>query len=191
MQNVACAELFRPEIRRKALAYDATLVVSASLVLALSAQLAVPIGPVPFTAQTLAVTLLGSLLGARRGALAVAAYLAQGAMGLPWFAGGMGGLAHLLGPTGGYLLGFLPAAALCGWFAERGWDRRLPATLAYLTLGHACIFAVGLAWLSLLTSPALALATGFYPFLLGAVLKIALATALLPLGWKALARLRG
>src|ERR1044071_5970100 len=100
-----------------------SLAVVFSLLTALAAQIVIPIGPVPITAQTFAVVLTGALLGSRLGAMAMIAYLLEGASGLPFFAGGTGGLPHLLGPTGGYLIAFPAAAVITGAFAEHGWGR--------------------------------------------------------------------
>ncbi len=127
---MVCADIFRPSVRRYAGVYDAALILGASLLIALSARIAVPVpfSPAPITGQTLAVLLVGALLGSRRGALSVLAYLAEGAMGLPVFAGGGAGILWLLGPTGGYLFGFIAAAFVTGWLAERGWDRRFVTT---------------------------------------------------------------
>ncbi len=126
------AEVLRPQ-RAASWTYDAMLVVLGSVLIAASAQLAVVlppyISPVPITGQTFAVLLLGALYGSKRGAATVLAYLAEGLAGLPVFAGGAGGLQHLLGPTGGYLLGFIAAAFVVGLLAERQWDRR-PQTAA-------------------------------------------------------------
>ena len=128
---------------RRALAFCGTLV------LAVSAKVQVPFYPVPMTLQTLAVLALGAAFGARLAAATVALYLGEGLVGLPVFAGALAGPAYMAGPTGGYLAGFLVAAALVGWLAERGWDRAWPPPLAAMTLGHAVIFACGFAWLAL------------------------------------------
>lgn len=171
---------------------NGTLLVLGSLLLTATAKFQVPFYPVPMTLQTLVVLLLGVSCGWRLGAATVAFYLAQGAMGLPVFAGtpekGIG-LAYLMGPTGGYLVGFLLAAVVTGWLAERGWDRRLPSTLALLVLGTLAIYLPGLLWLGTLfgwDQPILA--WGLYPFLFGDALKIALAAATLPLLWRSLGR---
>lgn len=182
--SVLYADLCRPAGRVQARLYDVVLTLSASWLLALSAQLAFRIGPVPLTAQTFAVTLTGALLGSRRGALAVLAYLAQGAAGMPFFANGAAGLPYMLGPTGGYLLGFAGAAWLTGFLAERGWDRHLGRTLAMMTLGHGVIFAGGLLWLTVLVGASTAIKAGLLPFLPGCILKVCLAAAVLPGGWK-------
>ena len=172
--------------RAVALAYDLGVVLLGSLFIALSAQVALPLpfSPVPVTGQTFAVLAVGAALGRARGTASVLAYLGEGAAGLPVFAGGAAGIAPLLGPTGGYLLGFLPGAWLCGALAERGWDRRVGGTIAAMLLGNAAIFAVGLPWLSGFVGASNALALGFWPFLPGDVVKIGLAAAALPLVWK-------
>ena len=183
------ADLLRPTMRRSALLYDAALVLGASLVIALSAQVAIqlPFSPVPITGQTMAVLLVGALLGSRRGALAVLAYIAQGLAGLPVFAGGAAGLARLFGPTGGYLVGFVAAAFLVGWLAERGWDRRFGTTLAAMTLGNLVIYGVGALWLAVFVGGlSRAWSLGVVPFLPGDAIKIVLAAVLLPGGWKLL-----
>lgn len=145
-----------------------------SAALAASAQVALPMWPVPATLQTLVVLLLGALGGARFGVAAVALYLAEGAAGLPVFAHGTGGLAVLAGPTAGYLAGFLPAAWLAG-FAGRSWLR----AGAVLTAAHLVIFVPGLAWLSGFVGFERAIAAGFIPFIPGTVVKTALALVLL------------
>src|SRR5258706_3729249 len=100
------------------------LVIGFSLLTALAAQVVIPIGPIPVTGQTFVVLLTGALLGSRLGAIAMIAYLIEGASGLPFFSGGHGGLLYLMGPTGGYLIAFPAAAYITGAFAEHGWDRR-------------------------------------------------------------------
>ena len=176
-----------------AIAYDLGLVLLGSLFIAASAQVALPLpfSPVPVTGQTFAVLVVGAALGRVRGVAAVAAYLAEGASGLPVFAGGAAGPAVLLGPTGGYLLGFLPGAWLCGALAERGWDRRVGGTIAAMLLGNVAIFAFGLPWLARVVGASNALTLGFWPFLPGDVVKIGLAAAALPLAWKWAGRDRG
>lgn len=188
MIHTTYADILRPAAKRHALVYDAALILGGSLFIALSARVALhlPFSPVPITGQTFAVLLTGALLGSRRGALSLLAYLAEGLAGLPVFSAGRAGLAHLLGPTGGYLLGFVAAAWLTGRLAERGWDRRpLTAALAMLA-GNVALYLPGLAWLAAFVGPAKAPALGLYPFIVGDLLKIALATALLPAGWKVL-----
>ncbi len=167
------------------------LVVAASLVTAGAAQLEIrlPWSPVPVTGQTFAVLLTGAVLGARRAFLAMCLYLAEGAAGLPFFAGGAAGFARILGPTGGYLIAFPFAAALTGLLAERGWDRRPLTMFAAMLLGSTIVFALGLAHLADFVPEGALLASGLLPFLPGDLIKSALAAGLFPALWKLVARL--
>jgi len=187
------ADVLRPSTRRVALAYDAALVACGSVTIALSAQLAIPLpfSPVPVTGQTFAVLLMGALLGSRRGALCLVAYLAEGAAGLPVFAGGTGGVAHLAGPTGGYLVGFVVAAFVTGYLAERGWDRHLWTTALAMLLGSVAIYAFGLPWLACFVGAGKAVPLGLTPFVAGDIYKLVLAAVLLPSGWKVLGHAGG
>jgi len=166
------------------------VVIGFSLLTALAAQIVIPIGSVPITAQTFAVLLTGALLGSRLGAMAMTAYLIEGAVGLPFFAGGTGGLLHLLGPTGGYLVAFPAAAFITGAFAEHGWDRRFWSAAAAMAIGSIVIMLSGWLWFSLVmrTSPAVALFETVIKFIPGDIIKITLAAAALPSGWKLLRR---
>lgn len=172
-------------------ARSAALVVAFSLLTALAAQVVVPLPwtPVPLTGQTFAVLLTGALLGSRLGALAMIAYLVEGALGLPFFRAGASGVGHFFGPTGGYLLAFPAAAFVTGYLAERGWDRRFLTAAAAMALGSLVILAGGWAWLTILFRTAgEAFRLGVAPFLLGDIVKIALAAAALPAGWALLRR---
>jgi biotin transport system substrate-specific component len=173
---------------RYALLYDVGLILGGSVLVALSAQWAVPLpfSPIPITGQTLAVLLVGALLGARRGSLCVLTYLLEGCAGLPVFAGARAGLGVLFGPTGGYLLGFVAAAWVSGWLAERGWDRRTGTAFLAMALGNVIIYAFGLAWLSRFVGGGHVLELGFLPFVPGDILKLILGTLLLPAGWRLL-----
>ena len=164
-----------------------------SLLTALSAQIAIPLPftPVPITGQTFGVLLTGALLGPRLGAAAMLLYLLEGSAGLPFFAGGAGGAARLAGPTGGYLLSYPFAAALVGWLAVRGWDRRPLTMLAAMLLGSLVVFALGAGWLSHFVGLSHAVTAGVLPFLPGDALKALLAAGLLPAGWKMLGAKRG
>jgi len=166
------------------------LVIGFSLLTALAAQVVIPIGPVPITGQTFAVLLTGALLGSRLGAIAMIAYLIEGASGLPFFAGGHFGLVHLMGPTGGYLVAFPAAAFIAGAFAEHGWDRRFFSAAAAMAIGSAVIIVCGCVWFSLLTHTSIfnAIRVTVAPFILGDIVKILLAAAVLPSGWKLLRR---
>ncbi len=171
----------------RSLMVQALLVVAGSLVLAASAKVQVPFWPVPMTMQTFVVLMLGATLGARLAGATVLAYLIEGAAGLPFFSSG-GGLAHLAGPTGGYLVGFLLAAVLVGWLADRGYGRSIITTLFAFLVGEVAIFALGVGWLSTFTGAGKAVALGVTPFLLAEALKVALACALLPFAWKQAAK---
>ena len=173
--------------RSRSWLFDIVIVVVFGALVALSARVAIPWWPVPMTLQPLAVLFTGAVLGSRRGALALLLYLAEGAVGLPVFAGGAG-VAYMLGPTGGYLVSYPVVAGLVGWLAERGWDRRLVWTAAAMTLGLLAIYAFGVAWLAgLLGDLETALVQGMLIFIPGDLIKIAIATLALPGGW-ALAR---
>ncbi|MBW8636375.1 biotin transporter BioY [Hoeflea sp. WL0058] len=168
------------------------LALAGSALLWASAKVQVPFYPVPMTMQTFVVLVIGMAYGWRLGAATVLLYLAEGAIGMPVFAGtperGIG-LAYMVGPTGGYLVGFVVAAFAVGLLAERGWDRSIVKTLVAMTLGTAIIFVFGAVWLGALIGwdkPVLEL--GVIPFLPGAAFKIALAAAVLPLAWRGVSR---
>jgi biotin transport system substrate-specific component len=159
-----------------------TLVLGASWLIALSAQYSInlPFSPVPITGQTLVILLIGVILGKNRGVTAVASYLVQGAAGLPFFAGGRSGFAVLLGPTGGYLLGFLAAVYVVGMLAELNHRRSLFQAASALVIGNLIIYAFGLFWLARFVGESQVLGLGLYPFLAGDLFKIA--TGMLILG---------
>lgn len=164
------------------------LAVVGSLLLTLSAKVQIPFHPVPLTMQTFVVLVIGFAYGAKLGVLTILLYLAEGALGLPVFAGtpekGIG-LAYMFGPTGGYLLGFVAAAAACGYLAEKGWDRRVSTTFFAMLIGNLCIYALGLFVLgALLGWDKPILQWGMYPFLPGDIFKIILAVIVLPVLWK-------
>jgi biotin transport system substrate-specific component len=169
---------------------EVALILGGSLLIALSAQLqfVLPFSPVPITGQTFAVLLLGALYGSKRGPATVVTYLALGVMGLPVFAGGTYGVARLVGPTAGYLVGFLAAAFVVGFLSERGWDRKPWTTAVSMIIGNGMIYVAGVLWLSRFVGWPAVLSTGVLPFLAGDALKIALATILLPTGWKLIGR---
>ena len=167
------------------------LILAGSLLLTLSAKIQVPFYPVPMTLQTLVVLLIGVSFGWRMGFATVLAYLAQGATGLPVFAGtpekGLG-LLYMAGPTGGYLVGFALAAGLTGWLAERGLDRSVIGTAIAMIAGNLVIYVFGLAWLANFVGFEKAVTLGVIPFLFGDLVKIMLVTASLPVIWKFLNR---
>ena len=164
---------------------SAGLAIVFSLFIAACAQFSIQIGPVPITGQSFAVLLTGALLGPRLGAAAVIAYLIEGALGLPFFAGGGAGLLRFFGPTGGYLVAFPAAAFVTGAFSEHGWDKRYPTAVAAMAIGSIIILLGGMAWFAVLTNtpPVAAFKIAVLPFLVGDVIKIILAAAVLPTGW--------
>ncbi len=164
-----------------------------SAVMALSAKIAIPFYPVPVTMQSLAVLLIGAAFGARLATATVVLYLVEGALGLPIFAGTPAhgvGLPYMLGPTGGYLVGYVLAAFAVGVFAERGADRSVPKLLGAMTLGHAILFAAGYGWLAHLIGAEAAWTGGVMPFLLGTVVKTLLAALLVPSVWNLIGKRR-
>lgn len=178
--------------QNRSFARNAMLAIGGSLLLWASAKLQVPFYPVPMTMQTFVVLMIGTAYGWRLGAVTVALYLAEGALGLPVFAGtpekGIG-LAYMVGPTGGYLVGYVVAAAACGWLASLGWGRKVSTTIFSMLVGNAMIYAFGLAWLGAVVGwDKPVLAWGLTPFLLGDLLKLVLAAAILPMAWKAARR---
>jgi biotin transport system substrate-specific component len=160
------------------------LMIVGSLFIAASAQIAVPLPIVPITMQTFAVLMVGAAYGWRLGAATVAAYLVEGAIGLPVFAEFTAGLPVLFGPTGGYLFGFVLAAGAVGWLAERGWDRNIVTTALAMLIGNALIYLPGLVVLAGFVGADKVIEYGLTPFLLGDGLKLILAACLLPLAWR-------
>ncbi len=148
-----------------------------SLLIALSAQITVPMVPVPMTMQTFAILVVAALGGRTIGMGAIIAYLVEGAMGLPVFAGGAGGAHHLVGPTGGFLFGFLIAGGVIAYGVERGWGRDLVPLTVVLLAGHLVLFVPGVLWLANFVGVEKAITLGFVPFVIGTVLKTALAVA--------------
>ena len=176
------------------IARDAVLIVGACLFTALLAQVKIPLGftPVPITGQTLAVLLVGAALGSRRGAAAMLLYLVAGSW-LPFYAGGASGFVWSIA-SGGYIVGFIPAAYVVGWLAERGWDRK-PEILVAMLAGNVILYVPGLLWLSTFAPEGDKLATtlewGLYPFIIGDAIKLAAASLLLPGAWQLVNLVKG
>lgn len=160
----------------------AVLVAFGSALMALSAKVSLPLPYVPMTLQTLVVLMIGAAYGWRLGSATMIAYLAEGALGLPVFAGPAGGIAPLIGPTAGYLFGFIAAAFLTGWLAERGWDRNVMLLFAAMAVGHVVILAAGFGWLAfgLGLGAAKAWQVGIVPFIAASLVKNALGATLMP-----------
>jgi biotin transport system substrate-specific component len=176
-------------------ATDIALVVAGAALVAVLAQVAVPLWPVPVTGQTLAVVLVGAGLGAARGAASLSLYALLGALGLPIYSDASSGWSVLLGPTGGYIIGFIASAAIVGWAAERSWDRGWYKPIITFIGGSLVVFAFGLPWLAVALGQLglpndlqSVLIAGFYPFIIGGVIKAAIAAALLPALWAAAER---
>jgi len=173
----------------------AFLVISCSWLMALASRLSLPLPltPVPVTAQTLAVLLLAALLGARMALAVQVTYLAQGLIGLPVFSPGITwGVTRLLGPTGGYLIGFVLTTWIVGTLADRGFGTNFISAVGMMLAGEFAMFAVAVPWLKIVMQVdwSRAVQLGLWPFLVGDAYKIALAGMLLPVGWKAFRRMR-
>lgn len=183
--NAASAPVFVP-LKVYAASRTGSLVVPlfGVILISLGAHIDLPMIPVPMSMQTYAVLLIGALAGLRLGALTVVLYIVAAALGAPIFSGGASGVSHLMGPTAGYLLGFVLAAGLTGYLAEKGWSsgRLLHGTLVML-LGHGLILVLGTAWLAGKIGVTQALEGGMYPFILGGIAK-SLMVALTILGLK-------
>ncbi|MEM6463856.1 MAG: biotin transporter BioY [Pseudomonadota bacterium] len=167
---------------------DMLVVIAASILIALSSKISVPFYPVPMTLQTLVIIGLSFALGPRLAVMAVLVFLAQGAAGLPVFSGtpekGIG-ITYMMGPTGGFLAGFILVAALVGWLAQRGWDRNIFYAFIAALAGSAVIYIPGILWLGTLVGwDKPVLAWGMYPFVLGDLTKAALVALVFPTVWR-------
>lgn len=168
---------------------DAALVLCGALLTAALAQVVVPMAPVPITGQTLAVGLVGATLGVRRGVLSMLLYVALGFV-LPVYADGASGVQHLWGASGGYILGFVVATAIVGWFAERGADRRVPLAFLAFVVAQLAVFVPGVIVLQAVSgmSWAAAVHSGFTVFIVGGLIKAAIGAAVLPSAWRLVRR---
>ncbi|WP_151526299.1 biotin transporter BioY [Serinicoccus kebangsaanensis] len=178
-------------VPRRGVLTDVGLVAGGVVVVSLLALVQFRIGPVPITGQTLGVILVGSALGMRRGAAALTTYLLAGLAGAPVFAGG-GGPAYVMQPSFGYIIGFVAAAAIAGWAAERAWDRHVGLAMVGFLLATAAPFVVGVPWLAAVlqtADPATVAAAGIIPFIVPGVIKAGIAAAVFPLVWALVRRL--
>ena len=166
--------------KHQSAAITISAVFAGSLLLALLAHLSIPVpfSPVPITGQTFGILFLGTMLGSRIGTLSVIMYISEGLMGLPVFAGGTMGFLYLLGPTGGYLLGFIPAVYLVGYLSEQGWINNFTSAFLTMTIGTSVIFIFGISWLAITAGLGTALSIGLYSYLPGAAVKIILASGI-------------
>jgi biotin transport system substrate-specific component len=184
MQNLHTAADVVPafvplRLDQKSRLFQGGAILLGSLFLAICSWISVPMVPVPVTMQTFGFLVLGAMCGWRLAFSASIVYLAEGALGLPVFAGGAAGAHHLLGPTGGYLISFPLAAAFIGYLAEKGWTVGLLRSIGVMLLGHGFILTIGTAYLATKIGMDLALAVGFAPFIVGSILKSALASSII------------
>ncbi|MFT4051660.1 MAG: biotin transporter BioY [Microbacterium sp.] len=181
----------RPSDHARAFTVDAALVVAGAALVALLAQIEVPLWPVPITGQTLGVVVVGAALGARRGAAALTTYLLAGLAGLPVFAGFTGTVAAVAKPSFGFIIGFIFAAFVAGWFAERAWDRKPLLAFTGFVLASAIPFVFGIPYMALILNVVGGgsygveeiLAFGLWPFIVGGLVKAAIAALLIPGAW--------
>ncbi|WP_066640314.1 biotin transporter BioY [Serinicoccus hydrothermalis] len=179
-------------VPRRGVLTDVGLIAGGVVVVSLLALVEFRIGPVPITGQTLGVMLVGSALGMRRGAAALTTYMVAGLMGAPIFAGGAGGPAYLLAPSFGFIVGFVAAAAIAGWAAERAWDRHVLLAMVGFLLATAAPFLVGVPYMAgvlHLSDPAAIAAIGVTPFIVPGVIKAGVAAAIFPAVWALVRRL--
>lgn len=192
MSNLTLA-VGRPTIADRVFArglpMDIALIAAGAGLTAIAAQVSIPIWPVPITGQTLAVLLVGSTLGALRGTLSMVLYAVLGVVGLPVFSDASHGVGVILGPTGGYIVGFIFAAAFTGWLAQRAWDHRIVGAILSFVAGSVVTFVVGLPWLAIALHLNLeqTLQAGLYPFLLGGAVKALLGAAVMRFSWHQIA----
>ncbi|NYF16231.1 biotin transport system substrate-specific component [Microbacterium sp. AK009] len=187
----------RPSSRTRAFAVDAALVTAGALFVAVLAQVSIPLQPVPITGQTLGVIVVGAALGARRGAASLTVYLLAGLAGLPVFADFTGTIAAVAKPSFGFIIGFIAAAAVAGWFAERAWDRRPVLAFLGFAAASAIPFLFGIPYMALILNVVLGmelsfwqiLEAGLFPFIVGGIVKAAIAAALIPGAWALVRRL--
>ena len=189
VKNLTLIEAILPRVENKVLEItkDVVLVLSFAILTGISTKLKIEIGLIPITFQTFAVLLSGALLGSKKGAISQLTYLLMGLTGLPWFARG-GGISYLLSPTFGYLLGFILAAYFVGYLVEKGWDKNFEKAVLAMFFGNVLIYIPGLFWLARFVGLGKVLSVGFYPFIIGDLLKILLAGLALPMGWKLIKR---
>jgi len=183
-------------VTQRSLITDLALIGAGTALVAVLAQVSLPLWPVPVTGQTLGVIIVGAALGARRGAEALTLYALVGLAGLPVFANFTGGPMSVLKPSFGYVLGFIAAAFVVGWIAERQWDRSFWKSLAGFALASIIPFLFGVPYLAITlgimgleNDPATLLALGVTPFILGGLVKAVIAAGITPLAWKGVAAL--
>jgi len=183
--------LWRPNVSQ--VTHEIVLILLGTAIVAISAKIQIPFYPVPMTLQTFAIMAIAAAFGSGLAVATVLAYIAEGALGLPVFAGATAGPAYLFGPTGGFLAGFIALAFIVGIAADRGWDRSIPKLFAAMVVADVAVFVLGFIWLAWFASlssgaigvgPARAFAGGVAPFILADLLKIALAALAVPAAWR-------
>lgn len=196
-RRVLADVIARPSTRARAFALDAALVLTGAAIVAALAQVEIPLWPVPITGQTLGVIIVGASLGAWRGAAALTTYMALGLAGLPIFAGFTGSLAAVAKPSFGFVIGFIVSAFVAGWFAERAWDRRPLLAFAGFALASAVPFVFGIPYLAYVLNVGMGLdltfwqilEAGLFPFIVGGIVKAALAALIVPGAWALVRRI--
>jgi len=192
-QSSSLVSLALPKNNATRIATQILLAIAGSALLAISAKTKVPLGPVDLSLQSLVVLLIGAAYGMRLGVATVLLYLVEGAYGLPVFQGtpekGLG-LAYMVGPTGGYLAGFVVMAAIAGWAADRGLDRNPVKFFGALLTGEVIMMVMGFAWLAMLIGADKSWQFGVAPFIIPDLIKVALASCIVPAVWQVIARLR-
>jgi biotin transport system substrate-specific component len=193
--NPQAATLRLAVFPRSGLLVDVLLVIAGAGLVSLAAQIEIPLGftPVPISGQTFAVLLVGASLGPLLGASSLLLYFCVGLVGAPVYSGGDSGWSIVKGATGGYLVGFIVAAALTGWLAQRRWDRHFNSAVAAMLSGSVVIYLFGLPWLARQIDAGVedTLEAGLYPFVVGDLIKLYLAGMLLPGAWRLVKHLRG
>ncbi|TGQ66911.1 MAG: biotin transporter BioY [Mesorhizobium sp.] len=183
--------LAMPQDGASRLAVQFFLAIAGTLLLTLSAKTKVVLGPVDISMQTLAVLLIAAAFGLRLGVATLLLYMAEGAMGFPVFQGtpekGIG-IAYMIGSTGGYLAGFVVMAAIVGWASDRGWDRHPIKLFNAMLVAEVVMMAMGFAWLALLIGAEKSWQFGVLPFIVGDLIKVALAASMVPAVWSLLKR---
>lgn len=196
-RRVLADVIARPSTRARAFALDAALVLTGAAIVAALAQVEIPLWPVPITGQTLGVIIVGASLGAWRGAAALTTYMALGLAGLPIFAGFTGSLAAVAKPSFGFVIGFIVSAFVAGWFAERAWDRRPLLAFAGFALASTVPFVFGIPYLAYVLNVGMGLdltfwqilEAGLFPFIVGGIVKAALAALIVPGAWALVRRI--
>ncbi|MFD4960823.1 biotin transporter BioY [Microbacterium sp. NPDC058389] len=190
-RRVLADVIARPSSRARAFALDAGLVIAGATIVALLAQIEIPLWPVPITGQTLGVIVVGAALGAWRGAAALTTYMLVGLAGLPVFAGFTGTLAAVGKPSFGFVIGFIFSAFVAGWFAERAWDRRPALAFVGFALASIVPFLFGIPYMAFILNVVMGLdlsfgellQAGLLPFIVGGLIKAGLAAAIIPGAW--------